>query len=267
MASKRAAYKLATYSTKDGPRAGIIVGEAVFDAAKVTGKAAYASVAGILADWKTAERALRQGRRRRRHAAREKPAARQDQTAGAGAASADHFLRRRQLRRPRRGDGAQAGHAGTGRSARARIKAVVLHQGRADHRRSGRHHQSLALRKGDGLGDRACRGDRPPGEGRAEGEGARLRRRLHRRKRPLGARPRPPARHRADFVVQDGLDQAQKLRRLLPDRAVDRAGKRHRRSAKTRLEALGQRRAQAEFQHRKNAVHTRRADRAASRST
>jgi 2-keto-4-pentenoate hydratase/2-oxohepta-3-ene-1,7-dioic acid hydratase in catechol pathway len=57
--SKRASYKLATYQTKDGPRAGLVVGDDVFDAAKVTGKAGYASVAGILADWKNAERALR----------------------------------------------------------------------------------------------------------------------------------------------------------------------------------------------------------------
>ena len=57
--NKRASYRLVTYSTKDGPRAGIVVGDAVFDAAKVTGKAAYATVIGILDDWKTAERALR----------------------------------------------------------------------------------------------------------------------------------------------------------------------------------------------------------------
>lgn len=59
MAGKRAAYKLATYQSKDGPRAGIVVGDDVFDAAKITGKAAYATVAGILADWKRAEGALK----------------------------------------------------------------------------------------------------------------------------------------------------------------------------------------------------------------
>jgi 2-keto-4-pentenoate hydratase/2-oxohepta-3-ene-1,7-dioic acid hydratase in catechol pathway len=56
---KRAGYKLATYRTSEGPRAGIIIGDAVFNAAKLTGKAAYASVAGILADWKAAEGTLR----------------------------------------------------------------------------------------------------------------------------------------------------------------------------------------------------------------
>ena len=55
---KRAGYKLATYRTSDGPRAGIVVGDDIFDAAKITGKPAYATVAGILADWKVAERAL-----------------------------------------------------------------------------------------------------------------------------------------------------------------------------------------------------------------
>jgi 2-keto-4-pentenoate hydratase/2-oxohepta-3-ene-1,7-dioic acid hydratase in catechol pathway len=56
---KRAGYKLATYQTKDGPRAGLIVGDEVFDAAKITGTPAYATVTGILADWRKAERALR----------------------------------------------------------------------------------------------------------------------------------------------------------------------------------------------------------------
>jgi hypothetical protein len=40
---KRAGYKLATYRTSDGPRAGVIVGDDVFDAEKITGKAAYAT--------------------------------------------------------------------------------------------------------------------------------------------------------------------------------------------------------------------------------
>src|SRR6201988_1937711 len=59
MAAKAAGYKLATYKSSDGPRAGIIIGNEVFDAAKLTGKAAYATVMGILADWKAADAALR----------------------------------------------------------------------------------------------------------------------------------------------------------------------------------------------------------------
>ena len=57
--AKSAGYKLATYQSSEGPRAGLIVGEEVFDAAKLTGKAAYATVIGILADWKAAEGALK----------------------------------------------------------------------------------------------------------------------------------------------------------------------------------------------------------------
>jgi 2-keto-4-pentenoate hydratase/2-oxohepta-3-ene-1,7-dioic acid hydratase in catechol pathway len=58
--AKRAGYKLATYRGSDGPRAGLIIGEEVFDAAKITGKPAYATVIGILEDWKAAEPALKE---------------------------------------------------------------------------------------------------------------------------------------------------------------------------------------------------------------
>ena len=57
--AKSAGYKLATYKSSDGPRAGLIVGDDVFDAAKLTGKAAYATVMGIMADWKRAAPALK----------------------------------------------------------------------------------------------------------------------------------------------------------------------------------------------------------------
>jgi 2-keto-4-pentenoate hydratase/2-oxohepta-3-ene-1,7-dioic acid hydratase in catechol pathway len=54
-----AGYKLATYQSKEGPRAGIIVDDKVFDAAKLTGKAAYASVLAIIEDWKSAQATLK----------------------------------------------------------------------------------------------------------------------------------------------------------------------------------------------------------------
>jgi 2-keto-4-pentenoate hydratase/2-oxohepta-3-ene-1,7-dioic acid hydratase in catechol pathway len=57
--AKAAGYKLATYQSSDGPRAGLVVDDKVFDAAALTGKQAYASVLGILADWRTADAALR----------------------------------------------------------------------------------------------------------------------------------------------------------------------------------------------------------------
>ena len=73
--NKRAGYKLATYRTKEGPRAGIVVGQEVFDAAKLTGKAAYTTVAGILADWKTAEGALKKAAATAKSRAKRQPLA------------------------------------------------------------------------------------------------------------------------------------------------------------------------------------------------
>ena len=43
-----AGYKLATYQTADGPRAGLVVDDKVFDAAKLTGKAGLRDHAGHL---------------------------------------------------------------------------------------------------------------------------------------------------------------------------------------------------------------------------
>ena len=61
MAGKKSAgYRLASYQSADGPRAGLVVDDKVFDAAKLTGKPAYATVRGILEDWKAAEGALAQ---------------------------------------------------------------------------------------------------------------------------------------------------------------------------------------------------------------
>jgi 2-keto-4-pentenoate hydratase/2-oxohepta-3-ene-1,7-dioic acid hydratase in catechol pathway len=57
--SKSAGYKLATYQSADGPRAGLVVDDTVHDAAKLAGKAVYASVTGILDDWKAAAVALK----------------------------------------------------------------------------------------------------------------------------------------------------------------------------------------------------------------
>src|SRR5262245_23160729 len=54
-----AGYKLATYQTTDGPRAGLVIDDKVFEAARVTGEAAYATVLGILEDWRTAQGVLR----------------------------------------------------------------------------------------------------------------------------------------------------------------------------------------------------------------
>ena len=52
-------YRLLTHRAGRQARAGLLVGERVYDAARLTGVAAYASVLGILADWPRASRALR----------------------------------------------------------------------------------------------------------------------------------------------------------------------------------------------------------------
>ncbi|MGC1236715.1 MAG: fumarylacetoacetate hydrolase family protein [Xanthobacteraceae bacterium] len=57
--AKSAGYKIATYQASDGPRAGLVIGDQVFDAATLTRKPAFASVLGILGDWRAAEAALR----------------------------------------------------------------------------------------------------------------------------------------------------------------------------------------------------------------
>jgi 2-keto-4-pentenoate hydratase/2-oxohepta-3-ene-1,7-dioic acid hydratase in catechol pathway len=51
-------YRLATYQAANGPRAGIIIGDSVFDAASLTGRPSYASVLGLLEDWPRAGDAI-----------------------------------------------------------------------------------------------------------------------------------------------------------------------------------------------------------------
>jgi 2-keto-4-pentenoate hydratase/2-oxohepta-3-ene-1,7-dioic acid hydratase in catechol pathway len=51
-------YRLATYATADGPRAGLVIGEELFDAAQLTRRAADGSVLGILDDWAAAHSPL-----------------------------------------------------------------------------------------------------------------------------------------------------------------------------------------------------------------
>jgi 2-keto-4-pentenoate hydratase/2-oxohepta-3-ene-1,7-dioic acid hydratase in catechol pathway len=44
-------YKLVTYQGPEGPRAGLVVGETVFDLAAATGRPSYATMLGLLRDW------------------------------------------------------------------------------------------------------------------------------------------------------------------------------------------------------------------------
>jgi 2-keto-4-pentenoate hydratase/2-oxohepta-3-ene-1,7-dioic acid hydratase in catechol pathway len=54
-----AAYKLATYQSKEGPRAGLVIDDKVYDAAKLSGKAAYSTVLAIIEDWPAAKGVLK----------------------------------------------------------------------------------------------------------------------------------------------------------------------------------------------------------------
>ena len=54
-----AGYKLATYQSMQGPRAGVVVDETVFDAAELSRQASYVSMLGILEDWHRAQETLR----------------------------------------------------------------------------------------------------------------------------------------------------------------------------------------------------------------
>ncbi len=52
-------YMLVTYQSDQGPRAGVAVGDKLFDAAALTRKAAYSSVLAILNDWSAAKGMLK----------------------------------------------------------------------------------------------------------------------------------------------------------------------------------------------------------------
>ena len=51
-------YKLATYQSAQGPRAGLIIDETIFDVAAATGRAAYATMLDVLQDWDAARGVL-----------------------------------------------------------------------------------------------------------------------------------------------------------------------------------------------------------------
>jgi 2-keto-4-pentenoate hydratase/2-oxohepta-3-ene-1,7-dioic acid hydratase in catechol pathway len=57
-------FKLLSVRAGQGSRAGVLIGDAVYDAAKVTGVPAHASVLGMLEDWGRARRLLTQASRR-----------------------------------------------------------------------------------------------------------------------------------------------------------------------------------------------------------
>jgi 2-keto-4-pentenoate hydratase/2-oxohepta-3-ene-1,7-dioic acid hydratase in catechol pathway len=58
------AYKLLSYQADRGARAGVLVADTVYDAAKMTGDPAHASVLGALEDWSRVKRLLAQAAKR-----------------------------------------------------------------------------------------------------------------------------------------------------------------------------------------------------------
>ena len=259
--TKTAGYKLATYQSADGPRAGLVVDDKVFDAAKLTGKAAYASVIGILEDWKAAEGALK--------AAAAKAAKSRVQSRPlkgtkllapvlwpsaiycAGANYADHVAEMNKVNgRPPEPDphtlGLQSWHFIKASRSLSNPGATVKI---SDYSKKMDWEIELAAV----IGRKA---KNVPQKKRAFLCGG-----LHLRQRSLGARPRPPAARGRHLPVQGRLGGAQELRRLLPARALDRAGERHPGPAESRPQAVGQRRAQAGFQHRPDDLQPGRADR------
>jgi 2-keto-4-pentenoate hydratase/2-oxohepta-3-ene-1,7-dioic acid hydratase in catechol pathway len=57
-------YKLVSFRAGRGPRAGVLLGETVYDAAKITGIAAHSSVLALLEDWSRARRLLARASKR-----------------------------------------------------------------------------------------------------------------------------------------------------------------------------------------------------------
>ena len=55
--------KLATYQSPQGARAGVIVGDTIFDIAEITGRPAYATMLDVLRDWEAARGVIRDAAR------------------------------------------------------------------------------------------------------------------------------------------------------------------------------------------------------------
>jgi 2-keto-4-pentenoate hydratase/2-oxohepta-3-ene-1,7-dioic acid hydratase in catechol pathway len=55
-------YKLVTFQTSDGSRAGALIGEQIYDAAKLTGNPAHSTMMAVLRDWRAAHAELRKAK-------------------------------------------------------------------------------------------------------------------------------------------------------------------------------------------------------------
>ena len=147
-----AGYKLATYQTSDGARAGLVIDDKVFDAAKLTGKPDYASVLGILADWRTARGVLKKAAAAAGKSRVKPLPLGAHQAAGAGALAVGHLLRRRQLCRSRRRNGPPHEPPDGARSAHPGPQGLAFHQGLARAGRPGRNGEDFGRLRPGGLG-------------------------------------------------------------------------------------------------------------------
>ena len=140
--------------------------------------------------------------------------------------------------------------AAAARSAHARARILAFHQGLARDHQPGRDRQDFARtpRQMDWEVELAAVIGRPAknvpdNKALSYVAGYTIANDLSARDR--GRRPHIPD----TSPVQGRLGDAQELRRLLPARALDRAGERHQGPAEPRPQAVGQRRPQAGFQH------------------
>ena len=155
-----AGYKLTTYQSSDGPRAGVVVNDEVFDAAVLTRKATYATVASFLADWNTAEHALKNAAAvaTKSRAARYPLAMTKLLLASSYLIFLCYLLLRRELRRSRSRDGGAGEPTTTLGSSCTKPKNLAFLESAWHDRRSWGGEKSLKLYKAIRLGNRTrCR--------------------------------------------------------------------------------------------------------------
>ena len=226
--AKLAGYRIATYKSAEGPRAGIVIGEEVFDAAKLTGKPAYATVLGILQDWKSAEGLLRKAtagaaksRAKRQPLKKTKllaPVPHPPTIFCAGANYADHAA----AMAAREGNPPPADPHEQGLKAWHFIKAAGTITDPGATVKISHYAKSM-----DWEIELAAVIGRPAKDVTLDKALSYVAGYMV-VQRSVGARSRPPAAGTGDLAVQDGLDQAQVIRRFVPDRPVDRPGERYR---------------------------------------
>ena len=231
-------YQLATYRSPDGPRAGLIVNDVLFDLAAATGRRSYAAMPTCCA---TGTRRIvssqlpppRRPTRPRGSRCGCRPVA-------AGAGARRHFLRRGELHRSHDGNGEGAEPRARARSAQPGARAVAFPQGSPFPRAARKHRQASRLLQDGGLGGGIDGDDRPSRPQRHDRERDRACGRIHHRKRSLRPRLHQAASCRRHLAVQVRLAQPEMLRERLSARSLDRARRRDSRPTEPRNQALGQ---------------------------